>query len=96
MHMSDVWHWLLAPISGAHEHHIAVPVAWHGRIMVLAWGLLLPVMVVIARYYKVLPGQDWPRYLDNPFWFITHRRAGYWIAVLATGGLIAILWRNWF
>jgi hypothetical protein len=92
--VAAIWQWLLLPMSGAHFHHVAPQVAWHGRIMVLALGLLLPIMIVIARYYKVVPGQDWPRYLDNPFWFLTHRRAGYWVTILATCGVITVAWKN--
>ena len=90
----EIWRWLLVPISGAQEHHIAAQFAWHGRLMVLAWGLLSPIMIVIARYYKVTPRQDWPNHLDNPFWFLMHRRAGYWIAGIATCGLVAAMWNN--
>jgi hypothetical protein len=92
--LTAVFNWLLLPISGARIHQVAPQIAWHGRIMVLALGLLLPIMVVIARYYKVVPGQDWPRYLDNPFWFLTHRRAGYWVTALATCAAIIVIWRN--
>jgi hypothetical protein len=91
---SEIWQWLLVPLSGAREHHIATQIAWHGRLMVLAWGLLSPVMIVLARYFKVTLRQDWPKYLDNPFWFLTHRRAGYWIAIVATCGLVGAVWHN--
>jgi hypothetical protein len=92
--VSEVWRWLLSPISGSAEHHIATHIAWHGRCMVLAWGLLSPLMIVVARYYKVTPRQEWPSHLDNPFWFLTHRRAGYWIVIIATCGLVAAVWNN--
>ena len=48
--------WLLAPIDQARAHEIGLGVAWHGRSMVLAWGVLAPLAVLIARFYKVLPG----------------------------------------
>src|SRR6516225_9070995 len=60
-------HWLATPISGASDHLIAMPLAWHGRLMVLATGLLTPPLIIVARFFKVTPQQDWPRQLDNPF-----------------------------
>jgi hypothetical protein len=72
--IADLLTWLAAPISGSIDHSIAVQVAWHGRLMVLAMGLLTPPLIIVARFFKVTPGQDWPRQLDNPFWFIAHRR----------------------
>ena len=53
-------------------HEIAVWAAWHGRLMVLAWLALLPLGVLIARFFKVTPRQDWPRELDNKFWWRSH------------------------
>lgn len=89
--MDAVIAWLLTPISGAAEHHIDMAVAWHGRFMVLAWAILAPILVIIARFYKVKPRQDWPRVLDNPFWMITHRRLGHWVGAIMLLGLLAIL-----
>ncbi len=82
--------WLLAPLSGATEHAIAAHVAWHGRLMVLSWGVLLPVGVLVARYFKVRRGQDWPRELDDPWWWHRHRLVQYTgIALMTVGaGLI--------
>jgi cytochrome b561 len=40
--------------------------------MVLGWGMLAPLAVLIARYFKVIPGQDWPRELDNQTWWRSH------------------------
>ncbi len=37
--------WLALPISGTADHLIAPVVSWHGRIMVAAWGLAVPVAV---------------------------------------------------
>ena len=64
--------WLLAPVDAARAHEVGLAVAWHGRSMVLAWGLLAPLAVLIARYFKVMPGQDWPRELDNQTWWRSH------------------------
>ena len=78
---SELLSWLMTPLSGASTHSIATSVAWHGRLMVLAWGFLLPLAVVLARYYKVMPNQDWPRELDRKFWWHGHR----WLAYGASG-----------
>lgn len=81
---SDAIGWLLTPISGSTEHVIAGNVAWHGRLMVLAWALVVPATIVVSRYFKITPRQRWPLRLDNPFWFITHRRLGNLAMAVAT------------
>jgi hypothetical protein len=67
------WGWLLLPLSGAVHHHVPDWLAWHARMMVAAWALCLPVGALAARFFKVMPGQDWPRELDNKRWWHTHR-----------------------
>lgn len=83
--------WLLQPIDPFRAHQVSSFVAWHGRLMVLAWAVLLPLGVIIARYFKVMPGQDWPRRLDNRLWWRGHLSLQY------TGGLamlagFALIW----
>lgn len=86
--MLDWWH---APLSGAHTHVIAAEVAWHARLMVLAWGVMIPVGVLWARFWKVAPRQDWPRELDRKTWWNAHR--GLQIAgVLIAVGAVALVW----
>lgn len=82
--------WLFTPLSGASEHHIAGPVAWHARLMVLSWGFMFPLGAFAARYFKVLPGQDWPNQLDNRAWWHAHRTLQYAGVVLMTFGLILV------
>jgi hypothetical protein len=83
--------WLSLPLSGSAEHHIAPWAAWHARCMVLAWGVLFPLGALVARFFKVLPGQDWPRVLDHKAWWHAHR-ALQWLGV----GLMAVgLWLVW-
>lgn len=65
--------WLSTPLSGATTHSIATWTAWHARLMVLSWGILVPVGVFAARFYKVLPTQNWPEELDNRNWWNAHR-----------------------
>lgn len=40
--------------------------------MVVAWGVLLPLGILIARFFKVTPRQRWPAELDNKFWWYSH------------------------
>ena len=90
--------WLLSPASGSASHEITPSIAWHGRLMVFAWAFLMPLAVILARYFKITPGQKWPARLDNPFWFLSHRRLGVLLigvvtlaavlAVVASGGSV--------
>lgn len=64
--------WWLSPIDGATEHHLPDWLIWHARTMVLAWAILLPLGVLAARYFKVMPNQDWPRHIDNRAWWHAH------------------------
>ena len=94
--IAELLHWLATPISGASDHAIAMPLAWHGRLMVLAMGLLTPPLIIVARFFKVTPQQDWPRQLDNPFWFITHRRWGHIVgAIVAVAMAFVLAERGW-
>jgi hypothetical protein len=70
-------HWLLLPLSGASNHQIEPAVFWHARLMVLAWGVCLPLGALVSRYFKVMPRQDWPRVLDNKAWWHAHRTLQY-------------------
>jgi len=54
--------------------------------MVLAWSILLPLGVIGARFFKVMPGQDWPRELDNKTWWYAHLALQYsGVACMALG-----------
>lgn len=78
--------WWQAPLSGAATHEVPAAVAWHARLMVLAWGLMIPAGALWARFWKVAPGQDWPRELDRKTWWNAHRGlqiGGVAIALLA-------------
>lgn len=82
--------WLLAPMDATRAHEISWHLSWHARIMVLAWGVLVPIGVVVARYLKIVPGQDWPRQLDSHLWWNTHRICQYSAFVLMCAGLYLI------
>ena len=75
--VTEVVEFLLEPWSGADVHRIPAAWAWHGRLMVLAGGVLFPIGVVLARYYKVTRRQNWPEELDNRFWWNGHRLTQY-------------------
>ncbi len=87
-----MWELLLAPIDPAREHMVGDAVAWHGRMMVAAWGFALPLGVLIARFFKITPGQDWPRQVDNRFWWASHLRLQYAGGALMLVGLALALW----
>ena len=86
-----LWDWLMVPLSGAAHHALPDGVAWHARLMVLAWGVLLPLGALAARYFKVTAAQPWPQALDNPAWWHGHRVLQWGGAGLMTAGLGVIL-----
>ncbi len=77
--------WLMAPIDLSSAHDIDAATSWHGRLMVLIWVVLFPVGILAARFFKVMPGQDWPRELDDKRWWRTHLTTQY-----AGGALLLI------
>lgn len=86
-----MWDWLLAPMDAASAHDVEGLLSWHARVMVLAWGVLAPLGIFIARFFKIVPGQDWPRSLDHHFWWNTHRVCQYSACALMAVGLVLIL-----
>ncbi|MEM8786705.1 MAG: cytochrome b561 domain-containing protein [Pseudomonadota bacterium] len=85
--------WLFSPIDPSRAHEVGAAISWHGRMMVLAWGILAPLAVLVARFFKILPGQDWPRELDSHVWWRSHWIGQSAVAVLTVGGLI-LVWLN--
>lgn len=77
--------WWWQTIDGGKHRTLELSVAWHGRLMVIAWSLLIPIGVVVARFYKVTPNQRFPEQLDNQFWWITHQLLQY------TGVIITLI-----
>jgi hypothetical protein len=88
--LTHAWQWLNSPISDSSQHLIAPAVYWHARVMVLAWGVCLPLGALIARYFKVTPNQDWPCVLDNPMWWHSHRGLQYTGVLLMSLGLLLV------
>ncbi len=83
--------WLLAPMDASRAHDVGWHISWHARSMVLAWGVLAPVGVIVARYFKIVPSQNWPRRLDHHLWWNTHRICQYGACALMLAGLWIIL-----
>ena len=85
--------WILQPLSGAATHMIAPEFAWHARLMVLAWAVLVPVGVLWARFWKIAPGQDFPRALDDKRWWNAHRLL-HILAVLLSIVAVVLVWKS--
>ncbi len=86
-----MWDWLFTPIDPTRPHNIGLLLSWHGRTMVLAWCVALPIGILIARFFKVTPKQNFPTELDNRFWWVSHLRLQYAGAVLSIIGFFLIL-----
>jgi hypothetical protein len=91
MDSTMLWTWLMTPLSGASTHSIEPIVAWHARLMTLAWGVLVPIGVLVARYWKLWPGQAWPQKLDHKGWWIVHRLVQWSAALLGTLGVYLVV-----
>jgi hypothetical protein len=67
--------------------------AWHARLMVLAWGVIIPVAILLARYWKIWPGQRWPEELDHKAWWYGHKYGqSLAIALVSLGAYLA--WKS--
>ncbi|MBM7066121.1 cytochrome b561 domain-containing protein [Actibacterium sp. 188UL27-1] len=82
--------WLMSSIDPSRAHEVGFHVSWHGRAMVLAWGVLVPIGVIAARYFKILPRQAWPAEVDNRVWWNTHRACQYTATVLTLGAIALV------
>ncbi len=60
--------------------------------MVLAWTVLIPRGVLVARFGKVTPRQNFPQQLDNQFWWHTHRALQY-SGIALSFVAIGLIWR---
>lgn len=77
--------WLMEAIDLSREHDIGFSVSWHARIMVFAWSVLIPLGIISARFFKILPRQKWPQTLDNKTWWTAHLTLQY------LGGVMMII-----
>jgi hypothetical protein len=88
--MDQLWAPLVLPLSGSSNHSIEPWAYWHARCMVLAWGVLMPLGALIARFYKITPRQKWPQELDNKAWWHSHRVLQYsGVFVMSIGAALA-------
>ena len=82
--------WLSTGLSG--HQHVTPPAwaYWHARLMVVGWSVLIPLGMVIARFFKIWPGQRWPEVLDNPTWWRLHvSLQSLGVATMSLGVLLA-------
>ncbi len=80
-----IWEWLQHPLDPARPHNIDPYIAWHARLMVLAWGVLLPLGILIARFFKITPKQHFPKQVENKMWWYSH------LVLQILGSIIAVL-----
>ncbi len=83
--------WLLSSIDPDRAHEVGALVSWHGRGMVLAWGFVLPFGVLAARFFKIMPGQNWPAEVDNLAWWHAHQIFQYTGLAIVAAALALIL-----
>jgi hypothetical protein len=83
--------WLFSPIDPSRVHEVGFAISWHARLMVIGWGVLAPLAVLIARYFKVMPRQDWPRELDNQTWWRSHWMGHSVVVGLTAAGFALVL-----
>ncbi|MEM9634814.1 MAG: cytochrome b561 domain-containing protein [Pseudomonadota bacterium] len=86
-----IWEWLISPVDPLRVHEVGTALSWHARVMVLAWGVIAPLSVMIARFFKVLPWQDWPVELDTKLWWRGHWMSQTFVVILSAVGLVLVL-----
>ncbi len=86
-----MWEWFTSPVDPARVHEVGAVISWHGRVMVLGWGILAPLAVLVARFFKILPSQNWPTELDSKIWWRTHWIAQTIVFALSIAGLLLVL-----
>ncbi|MCV0426571.1 MAG: cytochrome B, partial [Roseibium sp.] len=82
-----IWEWLISPVDPLRGHDVGAALSWHARIMVLAWGVVAPLSVILARFFKVLPWQNWPEQLDSKIWWRGHWMSQSLVLFLSVVGL---------
>ncbi|WP_281824958.1 cytochrome b561 domain-containing protein [Jannaschia rubra] len=85
--------WLLTPIDAGRPHDLGWHLKYHGRVMVVAWGFLVPAGIIAARFFKVLPRQRFPEEVNNLVWWRSHVAAQMGALLLMTLGLWLVLTR---
>ena len=91
MSINEIVFWLTDPIRLGVPQALSEADRLHAMSMALAAGVLLPLAVLLVRYCKILPGQDWPRQLNRRFWWFSHLALAYAASVAVAIGLVSIL-----
>ena len=68
--------WLNTPLHDGPLDDVNPVDFWHGVLMGTAGAVLVPVAVLAARYWKIVPGQDWPRIINHRGWQRVHGLCG--------------------
>lgn len=82
--------WLQVPWHDGPPDAINEADFWHGLLMMLGGGVLVPVAVLAARYWKIMPGQDWPRVINHKAWQIVHLLGGTTALLCMVGGVTLV------
>ncbi len=82
--------WLLAGLDSTRPHAISDWESWHARINFFSWIFLAPVAVIVARFFKVMPWQEWPRELDNQTWWHFHWVSQVMVVVLTIAAVLLL------
>lgn len=85
--------WLSTGIDPTRPHELTAVVAWHARVMFFSWGVLVPIAILVARYFKILPNQNFPQELDSQAWWRFHW-VGQTLAIVLTACAILMI-RYW-
>jgi len=84
--------WLQRPMVDGRPHLIEAAQAWHARAMVLAWAVMIPLGILAARFFKIVPRQAWPAQLDNKWWWHMHLALQLG-GIALTAGAVALVWQ---
>lgn len=90
----DCLQWLFSNWDSSRQHHIDFASQWHARSMFMAWGIIIPCGILIARFFKVTPRQNFPHELDNKLWWHSHLFLQVSGCVLAFLSVLFILYYN--
>jgi hypothetical protein len=88
MTIADLWSWLVEPLRAASPAGLPSPLRLHGLLMAVSTGVMMPLAVLISRYFKILPSQDWPRELNRRFWWFSHLVLAYGASLAAAAALV--------
>ena len=88
MSLADTWIWLAEPLRAVSPAGLPQAMQLHGLLMAIGSGVMMPLGVLVTRYCKILPWQDWPRELNRRFWWFAHQVTAYGGALAALAALV--------